>query len=290
MPETAVTDLDLPPGVRLDPRRGRGGGQYVILTCPVCGREIRCLLSRYLAMKRQGRVLRACSLTCSSIMRRKLREASGNRRHVDEVDEDLPPWVRLDAYRGPGGGRYVIVTCVVCGRETRLRISEFRSRERKGFTPRTCSRECAWVLRRELLQEKKDEDKRIKQRPPRLKNLPLTYDPKALGVYDGTIRQTIRVGRRYIVGDGVSFHCWTGKPYRSKWSFRTPYMELTEVIPITLYPGGIEINGDFKPWSQLDDLARLDGIDPPTGEALGEVLNEMHRIPDDGMEAQILRW
>ena len=152
MAETAVTDLDLPPGVRLDPRRGRCGGQYVLVACPVCGREVRCLLSRYLSMKRQGRVLRACSSTCSGIMRRKPREAPSNRRHVDEVDEDLPPWVRLDAYRGPGGGRYVIVTCVVCGRETRLRISEFRSRERKGFTPRTCSRECAWVLRRKRRQ------------------------------------------------------------------------------------------------------------------------------------------
>jgi len=152
MSETAVTDLDLPPWVRLDPRRGRGGGQYVRVTCPVCGREVRCLLSRYLSMKRQGRVLRACSSTCSGIMRRKPREAPSNQGHVDEVDEDLPPWVRLDAYRGPGGGRYVIVTCVVCGRETRLRISEFHSRERKGFAPRTCSRECAWVLRRKRRQ------------------------------------------------------------------------------------------------------------------------------------------
>ena len=28
MAETAVTDLDLPPGVRLDPRRGQRGGEY----------------------------------------------------------------------------------------------------------------------------------------------------------------------------------------------------------------------------------------------------------------------
>jgi hypothetical protein len=47
---------------------------------------------------------------------------------------------------------------------------------------------------------------------------------------------------------------------------------------------------EYYAWRDLDCLAARDGIDPPTGEALGEVLNEMHRIPDDGMEAQILRW
>ena len=144
-------DITLPPGVRLDPRRGRCGGQYVLVACPVCGREARYLLSRYLAQMRHGRPPRTCSIECSGIMRRQSQVASCDlvQEPVDEiVDEGLPPWVRLDAYRGPGGGRYVIVTCMVCGRETRMRISEFRSRERKGFTPRTCSRECAWVLRR----------------------------------------------------------------------------------------------------------------------------------------------
>jgi len=125
-------------------------------------------------------------------------------------------------------------------------------------------------------------------------NLPLTYGPKIRGVIDGTIRQTIRTGQKYALGDLVSFHGWEGAPYRSKWSFRTPYFELSEVIPITLYPGGIEITGIIKLWfywSQLDNLARLDGIDPPTGEALGEVLNDLYQIWDLGsIEAQILRW
>ncbi len=31
-------------------------------------------------------------------------------------------------------------------------------------------------------------------------------------------------------------------------------------------------------------------IEPPTGEALRDVLLGMHRIPDEGVEAQILRW
>jgi hypothetical protein len=31
-------------------------------------------------------------------------------------------------------------------------------------------------------------------------------------------------------------------------------------------------------------------IEPPTGEALREVLLGMHTIPDEGIDAQILRW
>jgi len=34
-------DITLPPGARLDPRLGLHGGQYVILTCAICGREVR---------------------------------------------------------------------------------------------------------------------------------------------------------------------------------------------------------------------------------------------------------
>jgi len=48
-------------------------------------------------------------------------------------------------------------------------------------------------------------------RKPRKWNLPLTYEPKIPGVIDGTIQQTIRVGRKFRVGDLVSFHGWEGQ-------------------------------------------------------------------------------
>ena len=121
-------------------------------------------------------------------------------------------------------------------------------------------------------------------------NLPLTYAPKIPGVLDGTIRQTIRVGRKFSPGDLVSFHGWSGRPYRSTWSFRTPYAALKAVIPITIYPGGIEAPGEIRSWGLLDGIARLDGIEPPTGEALCRVLSGMHKIPFAGVGAQILRW
>ena len=127
---------------------------------------------------------------------------------------------------------------------------------------------------------------------PRTFIRPLTYAPKIRGVLDGTIRQTIRAGQKLAAGDRVLFHGWEGKPYRSKWSFRTPYYTLITVIPIRIRPAGLlfESSGEFRPWADLDDLAARDGIDPPTGEGLRDVLLGMHAVPESGVAGQILRW
>jgi len=131
-------------------------------------------------------------------------------------------------------------------------------------------------------------------RKPRKWNIPLTYEPKIAGVRDGTIRQTIRAGAKYRIGDLVSFHGWSGRPYRSPWSFRTEYHPLTTARNIRIVPGGIVFPGplheEYYAWRALDDLARRDGIEPPTGEALRDVLLGMHTVPADGVEAQVVRW
>lgn len=59
--------------------------------------------------------------------------------------------------------------------------------------------------------------------------LPLTYAPKIPAVLDGRCTQTIRAGRKFKTGDLVMFHGWEGLPYRSKWSFRTPYFKIHTV-------------------------------------------------------------
>jgi hypothetical protein len=129
-------------------------------------------------------------------------------------------------------------------------------------------------------------------------NLPLTYKPKIPAVLEGRCTQTIRAGRKIRVRDLVSFHGWEGRPY-SKWSFRMPYKEIHTVWNVKLFAGGIgfpEIQGiDYSPymfrnWDLLDWLAKLDFIDPPTGEELGNVLLSMHKIPLGGLPAQIIRW
>ena len=125
---------------------------------------------------------------------------------------------------------------------------------------------------------------------PRRWNIPLTYAPKIPGVIDGTIRQTIRVGTKFRVGDLVSFHGWSGKPYRSPWSFRTDYFVLTAARCILILPGGIvwpgAMHDEYYAWRALDDLAARDGIEPPTGEALRDVLLGMHRIPNEGVRSE----
>ena len=65
--------------------------------------------------------------------------------------------------------------------------------------------------------------------------LPLTYKPKIPDVRSGKCTQTIRPVsdvKHKQVGDWIMFHGWSGKPYRSPWSFRTPYWKIIYVSPI----------------------------------------------------------
>ena len=73
---TMVEDIDLPPGVRLDPRRGKMGGQYVFVTCPVCGRKRRYVLSWWRSQARCGNAPRTCSQACGAVLRRRRKEAA----------------------------------------------------------------------------------------------------------------------------------------------------------------------------------------------------------------------
>ena len=127
--------------------------------------------------------------------------------------------------------------------------------------------------------------------------LPLTYKPKIPGVLNGTIRQTIRVTNKlkWKVGDQIAFHGYEngrGTP----WTFRTEYFALKEVWDIVVCQYGLldlELSEDAEgliKWEQLDILAALDGINPPTGIELGKVLTSYHKIPETGLQAQTLRW
>jgi len=69
-------DITLPPGARLDPRRGLHGGQYVILTCVICGREGRYPLPWYRARLKRGVPPKTCSHACGEEYRRRRREAA----------------------------------------------------------------------------------------------------------------------------------------------------------------------------------------------------------------------
>ena len=124
-------------------------------------------------------------------------------------------------------------------------------------------------------------------------NIALTYAPKIEAVLDGRCRQTIRTGRRFEVCDLVSFHGWEGLPYRSKWSFRTPYFELKTVINADFHKKyGMYVPGTWYYWDdpEITGIAELDFIDPPTGKALRDVLFGLNAKQGSHFEAQIIRW
>jgi hypothetical protein len=143
---------------------------------------------------------------------------------------------------------------------------------------------------------------------PRDWNLPLTYPPKIEPVRRGECTQTLRFctiskskkhpGKiiRKEVGDRVRFYRWTGRPYWSHPEYITGYMTLYNVKDCLVRDTGIDnltFQGEFGlwDWGELDALAALDFIDPPTGEALRDVLiGKNVKIPPEGALAQVLRW
>lgn len=129
-------------------------------------------------------------------------------------------------------------------------------------------------------------------RKPIHRFLPLTYSPKISRVLDGSITQSIRIDTNLQEGDFIAFHGWSGKPYHSPWSFRTPFMELTMATPIHVKKDSIyfpESGETYKrPSGFLNTLAALDGIDPPTAEELIRILHAMHG--KGILHGKILRW
>ena len=119
-----------------------------------------------------------------------------------------------------------------------------------------------------------------------------TYEPKVQAVLSGKCRQTIRKkrdNREILPGDFILFHGWEGYPYRSKWSWRMKvkvkrvgiaYLEECCLQPI----GGqfsfviFRMNVKSHPWNSefATKLAERDGIVPPNGRELKEVLKKLN--------------
>lgn len=120
----------------------------------------------------------------------------------------------------------------------------------------------------------------------------LTYEPKIPGVLSGDIHQTIRVNSDLLPFDWIAFHGWSGRSYRSPWSFRTPYLEVITAEPIYIFDDGIAFKGTTAFYQigdpVLDRIAALDGIQPATGH---ELIRVLHAYNGPGtLEGKILRW
>jgi hypothetical protein len=131
-------------------------------------------------------------------------------------------------------------------------------------------------------------------RKPLHKFLPLTYAPKIAAVQEGTCTQSIRIEKKlnFQVGDFIAFHGWSGKPYHSFWSFRTPYYQVVLAEPIDIHEDSIYFPREKKFLAaddpQLAVLAAKDGIEPATGKELIRVLHAMHG--PGILKGKVLRW
>jgi len=111
--------------------------------------------------------------------------------------------------------------------------------------------------------------------------VPMSYPPKLDAAFDGRCAQTIRKGRKHEVGQVRWIFEWSGKPYRSKWG-RRMLVEIVEADAMLVsddgvffqWSGSIPFAWDDKP---VNDLARRDHIDPPTGIALRDVLKGLNK-------------
>ena len=147
---------------------------------------------------------------------------------------------------------------------------------------------------------------------------PFTYMPKIEAVRAGELTQTIRPrnnNKPVGVGDEILFHgfkckcgsedweplddqymklrcrgCGKRMGYATRlWSWRMR-VEVIEVINVAAHPWGLVYpDGTKREWTELDTLARLDGILPPTGEALGKVLRSLTDLYG-GKQFQVIRW
>jgi len=121
----------------------------------------------------------------------------------------------------------------------------------------------------------------------------ITYLPKIEPVQDGRCTQTIREGRKVSIDDEILFHGWSGRPYRSKWSWRKR-VTVADVIQIQVFDTYFTRDGNpLRPsWNGKygDILAKKDFIDPPIGIALRDVLFGLNSAPSRPEEYQIIRW
>ena len=121
----------------------------------------------------------------------------------------------------------------------------------------------------------------------------LTYPPKIEPVQDGRCTQTIRKGRGVSVGDEILFHGWSGRPCRSKWDWRKR-VTVVDATNIKISKDGILYLNNPSVWRWheviVDAIAEHDFINPPTGEALRDVLFGLNGAPGGLEEYQIIRW
>lgn len=142
-------------------------------------------------------------------------------------------------------------------------------------------------------------------------NLPLTYPPKIEPVKRRECHQTIRKlnqSKPKNIGDDIRFHTWAGKPYYSKWDWRSDLWPLNEVLRIAYNPfplnqgwywaelvnyqdSGVYLHRAVQKITPLEllGLAQMDYITPP--ESMTDLFLKMHpEMKNSYVGFEVLRW
>jgi hypothetical protein len=121
----------------------------------------------------------------------------------------------------------------------------------------------------------------------------MTYKPKLEEIKAGRVTQTIRKGRNINIGDNIYF---IDIDLEVTVSLTIPIFCFEDYVWFGYY----NTEGEFilewwVKWTDplLDQLAKDDGIDLPTGLELKKILLELYGMdtfPRDGFEMQIIVW
>ena len=70
VPDPEAMQMILPAHIREDPRPGKSGGRFALITCMICGKEIRRPWSDLVGLDKRGKPLpKYCSKECYTVAR-----------------------------------------------------------------------------------------------------------------------------------------------------------------------------------------------------------------------------
>ncbi len=139
--------VSLPPHIRIDHHRGARGAPLAKITCIWCGREFRIPLSQAKARHSTNKSWPSfCSRECHGMSLRRRPSAETRSFKIKGENVTLPPHIQISSRKGPNGGKYVVISCLNCGKRFRMPLYVAKRVYLTRQTwPKYCSPKCSHV-------------------------------------------------------------------------------------------------------------------------------------------------